>query len=48
MKIKQYREKINSLLNEKRDILVFYYDNNIEDNFLTNRKNVIKIIISMI
>ncbi len=33
MKIKQYREKINSLLNEKRDILVFYYDNNIEDNF---------------
>ncbi len=34
MQIKQYREKVNSLLNGKRDILVFYYDNNIEDNFL--------------
>ncbi|NFV13486.1 PRD domain-containing protein [Clostridium sporogenes] len=34
MKIKQYREKVNSLLNEKRDVLVFYYDSNIEDNIL--------------
>ncbi|WP_195923656.1 PRD domain-containing protein [Clostridium tepidum] len=34
MKIKQYREKVNSLLNEKRDILVFYYDSDIEDNIL--------------
>lgn len=34
MKIQQYREEVNSLLNEKRDILIFYYDNNVEDNFL--------------
>ncbi|EJO5346920.1 sigma 54-interacting transcriptional regulator [Clostridium botulinum] len=32
MKIQQNRQKINKLLNEKRDILVFYYDKNIEDN----------------
>ncbi len=48
MKIKQYREKINSLLNEKRDILVFYYDNNIEDNFFNQSEECNKIIISMI
>ncbi|WMJ81739.1 sigma 54-interacting transcriptional regulator [Clostridium sp. MB40-C1] len=34
MKIQQYREEVNDLLNEKRDILIFYYDNNIEYNFL--------------
>lgn len=42
MQIKQYREKVNSLLNGKRDILVFYHDNNIEDNFLNQSEECSK------